>query len=227
MKNKPTQILILEDNPSDAELMKRELRKAELDAVATLAQDKATFIDALESSTLDLILADYALPGFDGMTALVYARQRFPEIPVIIVSGAIGEEIAIEALKAGATDYVLKQRLDRLGPVIQRALQEAQQKAERKKAEALLAERNTALLESEERFRLLVEGVEDYAIIMLDTEGLIVSWNTGAERIKGWAAEEILGHNFSLFYLPQDREIGQPQRALEQAAVQGRYEGQG
>ena len=225
--DKPTHILLLEDNVSDAGLVKRELRKAGLDSIVLLAQDKASFLAALGSFAPDLVLADYTLPGFDGLIALAFAHQQFPEIPVIIVSGAIGEEIAIEALKAGATDYVLKQRLNRLGPVVQRALQEAQQIAERKQAEALLAERSAALRESEERFRLLVEAVQDYAILMLDPEGHITSWNTGAERIKGWAAHEVLGQHFALFYLPQDRESGLPQRALAMAAAQGRYEGQG
>ena len=132
-------ILILEDNPSDAELVKRELRKAGLDFAPHWAQDKAAFLHALDEFTPDLILADYSLPGFDGLAAMALARQRFPEIPVIIVSGAIGEEAAIETLKAGATDYVLKQRLSRLGPVVERALREAQQLAEKKLAEAEIA----------------------------------------------------------------------------------------
>ena len=123
-------ILILEDNPSDAELVPRELRKAGLDFVAQVAQDKGTYLQALDAFAPELILADYSLPGFDGLTALSLARRRLGEVPVVIVSGAIGEETAIDALKAGATDYVLKQRLGRLGPVVKRALVEAEQLAE-------------------------------------------------------------------------------------------------
>ena len=128
-------ILVLEDNPADVELAKRELRKAGLDFTVQWVQDRRTFVAALETSAPDLVLADYALPGFDGLTALTLARQRWRDVPVIIVSGAIGEELAIETLKAGATDYVLKQRLSRLGPVVRRALVEARERAAKRRAE--------------------------------------------------------------------------------------------
>ena len=213
-------ILILEDNVADAELVKRELRKAGFDFTVHWAQDKATFVAALETAAPDLILADYSLPGFDGLTALTLARRRWADVPVIIVSGAIGEELAIDTLKAGATDYVLKQRLSRLGPVVHRALAEARERAEKRRAEE-------ALHQSEERFRLLVEGVQDYAILMLDPQGRIASWNTGAERLEGWSGPEVLGQHFSLFYTPTDQQEGRAQQALERAAAAGRYEEQG
>ncbi len=213
-------ILILEDNAADAELVKRELRKAGLDFVAHWAQDKAAFVAALETATPDLILADYSLPGFDGLAALTLARRRWADVPVIIVSGAIGEEVAIDTLKAGATDYVLKQRLSRLGPVVHRALAEARERAEKKQTEE-------ALRQSEERFRLLVEGVQDYAILMLDPQGRFASWNSGAERLTGWSSPEVLGRHLSLFYTGEDQDSGRPQQALERAAAEGRYEEQG
>ncbi len=213
-------IMILEDEATDVELTRRELRKAGLNFSLQWVQDKSAFLSALDTSVPDLLLADYSLPGFDGLTAISILRQRFPQVPVIIVSGAIGEEIAIEALKAGATDYVLKQRLGRLGPVVRRAIQETQQIAERKSAEQ-------ALRRSEERFHLFVEGVQDYAIIMLDPDGRITSWNAGAERIKGWNAGEALGQHISMFYLPQAQAEGEPQLALQHAAAEGRYATQG
>ena len=124
------QILILDDEASDAALVECELRKAGIDFRAKCVQDKRAFLQALDDSTPDLVLSDYSLPGFDGLSALALARQRFPDIPVIIVSGAIGEEVAIETLKSGATDYVLKERLGRLGQVVRRALKEAEHLAE-------------------------------------------------------------------------------------------------
>ena len=150
----PVRVLILEDNASDAELMKRELRKAGLDCAAECVQDKEAFLGALDRFVPDVILADYALPGFDGLGALALARRRSPEIPVIIVSGRIGEEAAIDTLKAGATDYVLKQRLSRLGPVVQRALQEAKHRAEKRRAEQALREQQEALRASQALLRV-------------------------------------------------------------------------
>ena len=213
-------ILMLEDDVSDAELVQRELRKSGLDFTMEWTQGKSAFLRALGRLVPDLILADYSVPGFNGLAALRAARERFPEIPGIIVSGAIGEEVAIEAVKGGATDYVLKQRLGRLGPAVRRALQEVQQLAERKRVEQ-------ALHESEERFRLLVEAVKDYAILMLDPQGRVATWNAGAERIKGYTAQDIIGQDFSLFYPPEDIAAGRPQQALEIAARHGQYADEG
>jgi PAS domain S-box-containing protein len=212
--DRPIHILILEDNQSDYELVRRELRKAGFDSEIRWVQDRAAFLASLESFTPDIMLADYSLPGFDGVTALHLARQRFPEIPGIIVSGAIGEEVAIEALKKGATDYVLKQRLSRLGPVVRRALQEAEQLTDKKRAEQTLRE-------SEERLRLMVEGVKDSALLMLDPQGRIATWNVGAQRLGGYTADEIIGQPFSRFYPPEDLAAGRPQRELDTAVAQG------
>lgn len=141
-------ILILEDEATDAELIQRELRKAGLNFTARWAPDKNAFLTALDDFVPDLVLADYSLPGFDGLTALGLARQAFPDLPGIIVSGAIGEEVAIETLKAGATDYVLKERLGRLGPAIRRALEEVEHLTERKKAEQALREAMASLVQA-------------------------------------------------------------------------------
>jgi PAS domain S-box-containing protein len=144
-------VLLLEDNASDAELVMRELRKAGLSFRAEWAPDKASFLRTLDSFQPDIVLADYLLPGFDGLAALALVRERSAEVPVIVVSGAVGEEVAIETLKAGATDYVLKDRLSRLGPVVRRALQEAEQLARRKRAE-------DALRDHERELQLILDG---------------------------------------------------------------------
>lgn len=141
-------ILILEDSAADAELIQRLLRRADIDFVAPLARDEATFREALDEAIPDLVLADYSLPGFDGLTAIAILHDRAADVPAIIVSGAIGEESAIETLKAGAVDYVLKDNLlPRLAPAVVRALDEARQLTERKRAEARLA-RQTAIQEA-------------------------------------------------------------------------------
>ncbi len=128
-------VLLLEDNPSDAELI-RELIEAEHFVSETkCVQTRDEFMVALRDAEVGLILADYQLPSFDGFSALRLALSIRPDVPFIFVSGTLGEEVAIEALKIGATDYVLKTRLSRLIPAVQRALREAQERAERRKAE--------------------------------------------------------------------------------------------
>src|ERR1700726_2170072 len=112
-------------------------------------QTRAEFVAALEDVETDLILADYTLPSFDGLSALMLASSARPDLPFIFVSGTLGEEVAIEALKIGATDYVLKTRLSRLVPSVLRALREATQRAERKRAEEALRRSETYLAEAQ------------------------------------------------------------------------------
>jgi signal transduction histidine kinase/DNA-binding response OmpR family regulator len=173
-------ILILEDNPSDFELTKLELRRASPDYTVEWAKDKETFLQALDSSTPNIILLDYSLPGFDGLSALTLARQRFPDIPAIIVSGAIGEEVAIETLKAGATDYVLKQRLSRLGPVINRALQGFKQLTESKMAQEALA-RERANLQ-------MIFDVVNVGMLLIDQDGVVKRINNTASQ---WVKKDL------------------------------------
>jgi PAS domain S-box-containing protein len=133
----PLHILLLEDDASDAELV-QELLAEQIACEVVRVQTRAEFVAALEDARVDLILADYRLPSFDGLSALHLARAERSDVPFIFVSGTVGEDVAIEALKVGATDYVLKQRLSRLVPSVQRALRESRERAERRKvAEAL------------------------------------------------------------------------------------------
>jgi PAS domain S-box-containing protein len=137
--------LLLEDNAIDAQLIQRVLMKTELKHEVVWVKTRADFLAALTSSAVDLILADYNLPGFNGTEALEWATQNRPEIPFILVSGSLGEELAIEMLKQGATDYVLKQRLERLVLAVKRALQEAQEQRQRRLAERMLVEQKQLL----------------------------------------------------------------------------------
>jgi CheY-like chemotaxis protein len=131
----PLRILLLEDNTRDAELIQELLEADNFVCEVTRVQTRAEFVAGLENAGIDLILADYKLPSFDGLSALKLALDARADLPFIFVSGALGEEVAIEAVKIGATDYVVKSRLSRLVPSVQRALREARECAERKKAE--------------------------------------------------------------------------------------------
>jgi signal transduction histidine kinase len=142
-------VLLLEDNPLDAELALETLRDGGFACEVERVETREAFLAAVEACGFDLILADYSLPSFDGLTALEIAREKCPDIPFLFVSGAIGEELAIETLKSGATDYVLKQRLGRLAPSVRRALREAEDRRERRRAEKQLAE----MLEREQAAR--------------------------------------------------------------------------
>ena len=142
----PLRLLHLEDDPVDADLITTTLMEGGIPCQSQLVDTRQAFVGALKEGRMDLILADYSIPGFDGMTALALARQLCPDVPFLFVSATIGEELAIDAMHQGATDYVLKQRLGRLVPSVQRALRELDDRAERKRAEE-------ALRQSEKQFR--------------------------------------------------------------------------
>jgi signal transduction histidine kinase len=128
-------ILLLEDNAPHAELVEHFLRDSGLKFEITRVETRDAFVEQIEQHPPDMILSDYALPSFDGYGALAIAKEKVPNIPFIFVTGTMGEEVAIETLKSGATDYVLKTRLARLGPAVQRALRETADRRERQHAE--------------------------------------------------------------------------------------------
>jgi PAS domain S-box-containing protein len=143
-------ILYLEDEPKDAELVQASLEAEGIVCDLTRADTQEGFLACLQQGGFDLILADYTLPLFDGISALRIAQETRPEVPFIFVSGTLGEELAIEALKMGATDYVFKTRLSRIAPSVRRALREAEERFQRKHAEAAL-HRNEAYLAEAQR----------------------------------------------------------------------------
>ena len=175
-------ILILEGSAVDAELVGARLSEGGIDCELSLVQSRDAFAAALQEGMVDLIVADYSFPGFDGPSALRLARELRRDVPVIFVSGTPGEEVAIEALKNGATDYVLKRRLERLSPAVRRAMGEVE---ERRRAEE-------ALKRSEERFRSLVRYASDI-IAILDAEGTILYESPAVERVLGFRPEERIG----------------------------------
>jgi PAS domain S-box-containing protein len=146
-------ILLLEDSEIDAELLSAHLERAELPFRMTRVVNRADFVAALRDGGCDVILADYSLPDFDGVSALSIARNLRPDIPFIFVSGVVGEEFATNALKRGATDYVMKRNLTRLATAVERALEQARERRERREAEI-------ALHRSEMRARLAIDGAQ-------------------------------------------------------------------
>jgi PAS domain S-box-containing protein len=217
---KEIRILILEDVPADVVLINHELRKAHVNFRSQRVETREDFLHQLEHHKPDVVLSDHGLPEFDGFTALAIARDKCPDVPFIFVTSAMGEDFTIQTFESGATDYVLKHQLSKLVPAIQRALREAEAKKRNHEAER-------ALRESEERFRMLVEGVKDYAIYMLDKEGRVTSWNAGAEWMKGYRAQEIMGEPFARFYPPEEVAQHRPEQALRTAAAEGRFEEEG
>lgn len=194
---KKLKVLILEDVASDAELMLYELSEAGMQFNSECASDKESFIRALEESPPDIILCDYSLPSFDGLSAMKISLEKYPDVPFIFVSGALGEERAIELLKEGATDYVLKHRLSRLAPAVARALNEAQARINQKKMEA-------ALRESEIRYRTIFENTGT-ATIIFDANNTILLANRQFEKMSGYSISEIQGKKGWLdFVMPDD-----------------------
>jgi PAS domain S-box-containing protein len=145
----PLRILSVEDDPKDTGLIQDLFETEGIVCEITRVDTQASLLDLLKRGGVDLILADYSLPSFDGISALKLAIKVCPDVPFIFVSGTLGEEVAIEALKLGATDYVLKTSLSRLVPSVQRALREATQKAERKRAEEALRQSEAYLAEAQ------------------------------------------------------------------------------
>src|SRR5580658_4202279 len=165
--NASLRILNLEDNPMDAELNAEMIsaRWPHCEMVRVATRDD--FVAALEREKFDLILSDYTIPGFNGREALSIAQEKTKETPFIFVSGTIGEDGAIEALKNGATDYVLKHRLMRLIPAVDRALRELTERAERERAEQTMRE-------SEHKYREVFENLGEAAFLVDEKTGRII-----------------------------------------------------
>jgi two-component system, cell cycle sensor histidine kinase and response regulator CckA len=339
---RPIRLLLAEDSEMDADLVLRELKRAGFEPTIERIETREAMMDALHRQTWDLILCDYSMPRFSAPDAFSVLKATGLDIPFIIVSGTVGEEAAVEAMKMGVQDYLLKGRLARLAPAIDRELREREGRSARRQAEDALRrseERYRALFEStplpmwvtdaisetflavneaavrhygysreefavltlgqlrmanhepplretfslesppaasteqhrkkdgssilvetfvhdldfagerarlqaihdvtervlaeerlrhsEERFRLLVEGVQDHAIFTLDESGRVTTWNIGAERMLGYTAAEVDGTSSEVFYTREDRERGYPARALDRAKAEGRHEEEG
>lgn len=214
MHSKPLRILLLEDSPVDAELLLLRLDREGYKVDVTRAASRAEFTAALDDGPFDLIFGDYQLPDYDGLTALALATERHPETPFIFVSGVLGEDVAVDTLQRGATDYVLKTRLERVGPAVRRALQLTAERTERRAAQA-------ALRTTEMRLQRIAENIRDYAIFALDLEGRIVNWNVGGRRLFGYDDADVIGRPLSVLFADDDRDEA-ARHALEEARADGR-----
>jgi PAS domain S-box-containing protein len=197
----PLCILHLEDDAKDAELLQALLESEGIICQVTRVDSQADFLAAIEHGGFDLILADHTLPSFDGFSALKITLEKCPDVPFIFVSGTLGEEVAIEALKIGATDYVLKERLSRIVPAVQRALREAKERAERKRAEE-------ALKKSERQFRALFDQAA-VGIAIVTTAGQALESNRKFQQMLGYSAEEFRSLPFAQVTHPDDLEKDQ------------------
>jgi PAS domain S-box-containing protein len=222
--NRPLHILHLEDEPDFAELVRSMFVEDKLDADVKCVGDRALFKQQLEAATFDVIISDYHLPSFTGLEAMAMAKKQCPHTPFILVSGTIGEQAAIESLKAGAADYVLKQNPDRLPSAVRRAVKEATERAKLREAEMELVRR-------EKYFRTLTENSLDILCI-INREGNLAYVSASVKNVLGYTPEELRGENaFARVHaedLPRAQEAFQlaldhPERTIK---IQLRYKNQ-
>jgi PAS domain S-box-containing protein len=181
----PLRTLVLEDELDDFKLLMHELRRAGFDPAGKHVDNAEDFLAHLDPR-LDIIFSDFTMPGFNGLEALRIMKKHKFEIPFIFVSGTMGEEVAVAAMQEGAADYLMKDRLARLGPAVKKILAQWKLKEEKQVAEQAAA-----------RLASIVESSSD-AIIATTLEGIVVTWNAAAERLYGYSSAEIVGKDISL-----------------------------
>jgi two-component system, cell cycle sensor histidine kinase and response regulator CckA len=186
----PLRLLIVEDSVEDTFLIVRRLQQGGFTVTFERVETAVGLREALRAQAWDLVISDYSMPGFTGDAALAVFQQAGLEIPFIVVSGAIGEEVAVQILKAGAHEFVKKDNLARLVPAIRQELAAAADRRMRLQSQAL-----------SEYLASIVQSCED-AIIGKTVEGTIVSWNSGAERLYGYTATEMIGQSVSRLIPP-------------------------
>jgi len=209
-------VLLVEDDPNDAKLVLRELKHAGFEVIPQRVDTEAAFLAGLRAD-LDFILSDFAMPGFNGMRALALLKKSGLDVPFILVSGTVGEDIAVEAMKQGASDYLIKDRLARLGPVVHHALEQARLRKERKLTEEELR------LTHEKLRHLLAHSPAVIYTLKIDGQNVtpvVVSDNI--ERLLGFAVQESCHYGWWVQHLhPDDRE--RVLKALAQALAQNGY----
>ena len=177
-------ILVVEDISHDAELIEREIVKVLKSCIFERVWTEKDFIRLLADFQPKMIISDYYMPGFDGLTALKIAREKMPDIPFIIVTGTLNEDIAVECMRSGASDYVIKEYIKRLGPSILNALEQYAVKIEKNNTQA-------ALIESAERHRSLFEDNIAVMLLLDAHTGEILDANQAACNFYGYSREEL------------------------------------
>ena len=194
----PLHILHLEDNPNDAVLIQSTLEAGGITCASARVENHDDFVAALEHGGIDLIFSDFSLPAFDGLSALKIAHDRWPDLPVIMVSGTLGEERAIDSLKSGATDYVLKGSLARLVPAVRRAMQEVEERDKHQRAEKMI--------QSERDFSEASLNSLPGIFFLYDQAGKFLRWNRNFERVSGYATGEIARMRPFDFFVGDERD---------------------
>jgi diguanylate cyclase (GGDEF)-like protein/PAS domain S-box-containing protein len=199
-RGEPLRILFVEDSPADVELLVRLLRRSGFELTYERVDDRTKMGQALQNGLWDVVLSDFEMPLFDGIGALSLLREHSPDIPFIIVSGSIGEAQAVEAMKLGASDYIMKDQPGRLVPALARELAEAQVRRERRAADERL--------EAERDFIGAVLDTQGALVLVLDTEGRITRVNRAFEKITHYSGADLVGRKFwEIFLLPDAAEL--------------------
>ncbi|OBU61201.1 hybrid sensor histidine kinase/response regulator [Stenotrophomonas maltophilia] len=212
-------ILMLEDSALDAELISAQLLRAGLDFEAERVWTRRGFLDAIDSGTHDVILADHVLPGFDGDAALALARERIPHTPFIFVSGTLTEELAVQALTRGARDYVVKQRLQRLPDAIRRARQEARERGKLAQAQAALNDSQAQLQQITDVVPALIAQFDHEHRFRFANRAFLDWHGVSLAELQGRTAREISGISAFEEALPSLQQVLQGERANFQARL--------
>jgi PAS domain S-box-containing protein len=224
--SKKLHVLLAEDSEDDAVLIKRELKKSGFDPIIHRVETSQSMSKALNDKKWDIIISDYVMPNFSGIDALKLCKKKNIDLPFIVVSGKIGENTAVEAMKAGATDYIMKSNLSRLSPAIKRELKDYKVRKERKKVKKELkqsleelekankqlqkeiSERKNAeklAVEAKEHFQNVIDSTYEI-IISVDSNNRVSTWNNTAEEITGYKRKEVMNRTISKLPLFKDSQ---------------------
>ena len=228
-------VLLVEDNPGDADLVREALARADRSLVLVHVERISEAIVRAREAAFDVVLLDLSLPDSFELAGARQLRAACPHLPIVVLTALDDDRVAARAVAEGAQDYLVKGQLE--PSLLVRSMRYAIERQQYGERARLLAQEHSAriaaetaerkLRESESRFRAVLDQVEDYAIFILDPEGCVASWSSGARLLKGWSQEEILGKSFALLYPPEEAARGAPGAELERAAREGHVESEG